>query len=55
MVFGDARQGIQKDEHSALAKAYTTAKMLKQWPGAGGSGGNGIVLEYGVARHFADN
>jgi glutaryl-CoA dehydrogenase len=47
--------GTQKDEHSALAKAYTTARMRETVAWCREAlGGNGIVLEYDVARHFAD-
>ncbi|AXH35369.1 acyl-CoA dehydrogenase [Humibacter sp. BT305] len=47
--------GTQRDEHSALAKAYTTARMRETVSHAREVlGGNGIVLEYDVARHFAD-
>lgn len=48
-------EGIQKDEHSALAKAFTTTKaretvaMCREVVG-----GNGIVVDYDVARFFAD-
>ncbi|MDH2444926.1 acyl-CoA dehydrogenase family protein [Amnibacterium sp. CER49] len=47
--------GEQHDQHSALAKAYATARMRE----AVGwcreiLGGNGIVLDKGVARFFAD-
>ncbi|MBF4463353.1 MULTISPECIES: acyl-CoA dehydrogenase family protein [unclassified Rathayibacter] len=45
----------QRDEHSALAKAFTTARMRETvaWCREV-MGGNGIVLDYGVARFFAD-
>jgi glutaryl-CoA dehydrogenase len=47
--------GVQKDEHSALAKAFATARMRETVGYAREIlGGNGIVLEYDVARHFAD-
>jgi glutaryl-CoA dehydrogenase len=47
--------GTQKDEHSALAKAYTTARMRETVAWCREAlGGNGIVLDYDVARHFAD-
>lgn len=47
--------GEQRDEHSALAKAYATARMRETvaWCREV-MGGNGIVLDYGVARFFAD-
>ncbi|MCS5734915.1 acyl-CoA dehydrogenase family protein [Herbiconiux daphne] len=45
----------QRDEHSALAKAYSTARMRETVAWCREAlGGNGIVLEYDVARHFAD-
>jgi glutaryl-CoA dehydrogenase len=47
--------GTQKDEHSALAKAYATARMRETVAWCREAlGGNGIVLDYDVARHFAD-
>jgi glutaryl-CoA dehydrogenase len=47
--------GIQRDEHSALAKAYATARMRETVAWCREAlGGNGIVLDYDVARHFAD-
>jgi glutaryl-CoA dehydrogenase len=47
--------GGQRDEHASLAKAYTTARMRETVAYAREVlGGNGIVLEYDVARHFAD-
>ncbi|WP_291046299.1 acyl-CoA dehydrogenase family protein [Herbiconiux sp.] len=47
--------GTQKDEHSALAKAYTTSRMRETVAWCREAlGGNGIVLDYDVARHFAD-
>jgi glutaryl-CoA dehydrogenase len=48
-------RGDQRDEHSALAKAYTTARMRETVAWAREAcGGNGIVLDYDVARFFAD-
>ena len=48
-------EGRQKDQHSALAKAYATARMRETVGWAREVlGGNGIVLEHGVARFFAD-
>ena len=48
-------RGEQRDEHSALAKAYTTARMRETVAWAREClGGNGIVLDYDVARFFAD-
>lgn len=48
-------EGVQGDEHSALAKAFVTARM-RETVGRCREimGGNGIQLDYGVARHFAD-
>lgn len=47
--------GIGGDEHSAMAKAFATAKMRETvaWCREV-QGGNGIVLQKGVARFFAD-
>ena len=47
--------GTQRDEHSALAKAYTTsrAREMVAWCRELFVG-NGIVLSYDVARFFAD-
>lgn len=48
-------EGIQKDEHSALAKEFATSRMRETVAWARESmGGNGIVLENDVIRHFAD-
>ncbi len=48
-------RGEQRDEHSALAKAYTTARMRETVAWAREAlGGNGIVLDHDVARFFAD-
>jgi glutaryl-CoA dehydrogenase len=48
-------EGTQRDEHAALAKAYTTSRMRETVAWARESmGGNGIVLDHDVARHFAD-
>ncbi|GAA4061051.1 acyl-CoA dehydrogenase family protein [Agromyces indicus] len=48
-------RGEQRDEHSALAKAYTTERMRETVAWAREAcGGNGIVLDYDVARFFAD-
>jgi glutaryl-CoA dehydrogenase len=45
----------QRDEHSALAKAFATARMRETVAWCRElMGGNGIVLEYDVARFFAD-
>ncbi|MFG3116363.1 acyl-CoA dehydrogenase family protein [Streptomyces sp. NPDC048197] len=47
--------GIFRDEHSALAKAFVTSRMREvvAWSREI-FGGNGIVLDYDVARFFAD-
>lgn len=48
-------QGLQRDEHSALAKEFTTSRMRETVAWSREIlGGNGIVLDYGVMRHFAD-
>ncbi|BDZ65799.1 acyl-CoA dehydrogenase family protein [Agromyces mangrovi Wang et al. 2018] len=48
-------RGEQRDEHSALAKSYATARMRETVAWAREAmGGNGIVLEHGAARFFAD-
>ncbi|MFE4948514.1 acyl-CoA dehydrogenase family protein [Leifsonia sp. NPDC056665] len=45
----------QRDEHSALAKAFATARMRETVARCRElMGGNGIVLDYDVARFFAD-
>ncbi|MFT4122894.1 MAG: acyl-CoA dehydrogenase family protein [Microbacteriaceae bacterium] len=48
-------EGTQRDEHSALAKEFCTSRMRETvaWCREA-MGGNGIVLDYGAARHFAD-
>lgn len=47
--------GEQGDEHSALAKAFATSRMRETVGYAREiMGGNGIVLDKGVARFFAD-
>ncbi|MEV0239361.1 acyl-CoA dehydrogenase family protein [Streptomyces sp. NPDC050674] len=47
--------GIFKDEHSALAKAFVTARMREvvAWSREI-FGGNGILLDHDIARFFAD-
>ncbi|MEU9499607.1 acyl-CoA dehydrogenase family protein [Streptomyces sp. NPDC048196] len=47
--------GIFRDEHSSLAKAFVTSRMREvvAWSREI-FGGNGIVLDYDVARFFAD-
>jgi glutaryl-CoA dehydrogenase len=48
-------EGKQRDEHSALAKSFTTSRMRETVGWCRELlGGNGIVLDYGVARRFAD-
>ncbi|CAN5214562.1 acyl-CoA dehydrogenase family protein [soil metagenome] len=48
-------EGVQKDEHSALAKEFATSTMRETVAWCRELlGGNGIVLDYGVMRHFAD-
>ena len=48
-------KGRQEDQHSALAKAFVSAKARETvaWSREV-LGGNGIVLDYGVAKPFAD-
>src|ERR1700742_248657 len=48
-------EGINADEHSALAKSVTTVRM-RETVGLAREvfGGNGILLENNVARYFAD-
>ncbi|MDQ1041052.1 glutaryl-CoA dehydrogenase [Streptomyces sp. V3I8] len=47
--------GVFRDEHSSLAKAYVTACMREVVGWAREIfGGNGIVLDYDVARFFSD-
>ncbi len=48
-------EGTQRDEHASLAKSFTTPRMRETVGYAREvMGGNGIVLEYDVARFFAD-
>jgi len=48
-------EGTQRDEHAALAKAFATSRMRETVAWARESmGGNGIVLDYDVARFMAD-
>jgi glutaryl-CoA dehydrogenase len=48
-------EGTQRDEHASLAKAFTTTKMRETVAWCRELfGGNGIVLENDVIRHFAD-
>ena len=47
--------GEQRDEHSALAKAFATSRMRETVAWCREIlGGNGIVIDYDVARFFAD-
>nr|WP_219414308.1 acyl-CoA dehydrogenase family protein [Pseudonocardia nigra] len=47
--------GTATDDHAALAKEYTTTKMRETVAMAREVvGGNGVVLDYGVAKFFAD-
>ncbi len=48
-------EGVQRDEHASLAKAFTTSRMRETVAWAREVfGGNGIVLDNDVARFFAD-
>jgi glutaryl-CoA dehydrogenase len=48
-------EGRQRDEHSSLAKSFATSRMRETVGWAREVlGGNGIVLDHGVARFFAD-
>jgi len=48
-------EGIQRDEHSALAKEFTTSRMRETVAWCRELfGGNGIVMDYGVIKYFAD-
>lgn len=50
-----AEEGRARDEQSALAKSFTTARMRESVAlGRAILGGNGIVTEYGMAKVFAD-
>jgi glutaryl-CoA dehydrogenase len=48
-------EGKLRDEHASLAKAFCTAKMREtvSW-GRELFGANGIVVDYNIARYFAD-
>ena len=47
--------GTQRDEHSSLAKEFTTSCMRETVGWCRELfGGNGIVLDYGVMKYFAD-
>ncbi|MCD0445694.1 acyl-CoA dehydrogenase family protein [Glycomyces sp. A-F 0318] len=48
-------EGRQRDEHAAMAKAFCTTRMREVVARCREVlGGNGIQLDHGVARHFAD-
>jgi glutaryl-CoA dehydrogenase len=48
-------EGRQRDEHAALAKSFVTTRMREVVAWCRELlGGNGITLEHGVARYFAD-
>ena len=48
-------QGIFRDEHSSLAKAFVTSRMREVVAFSREIfGGNGILLDYDIARFFAD-
>ena len=48
-------EGTQRDEHSSMAKFYTTARMRETVAWCRELlGGNGIVLDYDVMRFFSD-
>ncbi|MGF6822767.1 glutaryl-CoA dehydrogenase [Microbacterium sp. ZKA21] len=48
-------EGIQRDHHSAMAKAFVSARMRETVARCREiCGGNGIQLDHGVARYFAD-
>ena len=48
-------QGIMRDEHASLAKVFCAQKCRESVALARDlHGGNGILLEYDVARYFLD-
>jgi glutaryl-CoA dehydrogenase len=48
-------EDLQRDEHSALAKEFTTSRMRETVGWCRELfGGNGIVMDYGVIKYFAD-
>lgn len=50
-----ADEGMMEDKHASLAKVYTAARCREVVARAREVfGGNGILLEYGVAKQFAD-
>ena len=49
------QDGVFRDEQAALAKSYCTSRLRETVAWARELlGGNGILLDYGVARFFAD-
>ena len=49
------QDGVFRDEQAALAKSYCTSRLRETVAWARELfGGNGILLDYGVARYFAD-
>jgi glutaryl-CoA dehydrogenase len=47
--------GVAADDHAALAKEYCTSRMRETVSMAREVfGGNGVILDYGVAKFFAD-
>ncbi len=49
-------EGLQRDEHSSLAKEFTTSRMRETVAWCRELfGGNGIVMDYGVVKYFADS
>lgn len=50
-----ADEGTQRDEHAAMAKSFVTTRMRETVALCREVlGGNGITLDHGVARYFAD-
>ncbi|HEX4058519.1 MAG TPA: acyl-CoA dehydrogenase family protein [Galbitalea sp.] len=48
-------EDLQRDEHSSLAKEFTTSRMRETVAWCRELfGGNGIVMDYGVIKYFAD-
>jgi glutaryl-CoA dehydrogenase len=49
-------EGTQRDEHSSLAKEFTTSRMRETVAWCRElMGGNGIVMDYGVMKFFIDS
>jgi glutaryl-CoA dehydrogenase len=49
-------EGAQRDEHSSLAKEFTTSRMRETVAWCRElMGGNGIVMDYGVMKFFIDS